>query len=155
MTFDLEWPWKVKVKVTYILSGRRGVCYTYICQYCITMVIYMSQKGLRQAGGVFRCLSGLSCFFQIWVVVCPRPYAYTFLKNNVNTFFNFSRFFSRSRQLEPYGGKHSKTLLLSRVAFDFFFFQTSPGFSSQLSSLKVLFWFSKFWLHDISRIFFR
>ncbi len=24
------------------------------------MVIYMSQKGLRQAGGVFRCLSGLS-----------------------------------------------------------------------------------------------
>ncbi len=24
--------------------------------------IYMSQKGLRQAGGVFRCLSGLSSF---------------------------------------------------------------------------------------------
>ncbi len=34
----------------------------YICQYCINMVIYMSQKGLRQAGGVFCCLSGLSCF---------------------------------------------------------------------------------------------
>ncbi len=28
----------------------------------MTTVIYMSQKGLMQAGGVFRCLSGLSCF---------------------------------------------------------------------------------------------
>ncbi len=34
----------------------------YICQDCITMVIYMSQKGLRQAGGVFCCLSGHSCW---------------------------------------------------------------------------------------------
>ncbi len=47
MTLDLE----VKVKVTQILSGRRGVCYTYICQYCITTVIYMSQKWLMQAAG--------------------------------------------------------------------------------------------------------
>ncbi len=28
---------------------------------CSPMVMYMSQKGLRQAGRVFRCLSGLSC----------------------------------------------------------------------------------------------
>ncbi len=47
---------------TSILSGRRGICYTYICQYCITTIIYMSQKGLIQAGGVSRCPSGLSCF---------------------------------------------------------------------------------------------
>ncbi len=32
-----------------------------ICQYCITTVIYVSQKRLMQAGGVFRCPSGLSC----------------------------------------------------------------------------------------------
>ncbi len=37
----------------------------YIGQCCITMVIYMSQKGLRPAGGVFRCLIGLSCFFKV------------------------------------------------------------------------------------------
>ena len=30
-------------------------------QYCVTTVIYMSQEGLMQAGGVFHCLSGLSC----------------------------------------------------------------------------------------------
>ncbi len=32
-------------------------------QYCVTTVIYMSQEGLMQAGGVFHCLSGLSCFY--------------------------------------------------------------------------------------------
>ena len=32
------------------------------CLYCITTVIYMSQKGLMQAGGVFRCPSGVSCW---------------------------------------------------------------------------------------------
>ncbi len=37
--------------------------------YCITTVIYTSQKGLMQAGGVFRCPSGLSCYIQ---------YTYTF-----------------------------------------------------------------------------
>ncbi len=37
--------------------------YLYICQYCITTVIYMSQKGLMQAGGVFCCPSGLSCIY--------------------------------------------------------------------------------------------
>ncbi len=62
MTFELKWHWKVKVKVSYILSDRRGVCYTYTCQYCITTVIYMSQKGLMQAGGVFSCPRGLSCY---------------------------------------------------------------------------------------------
>ncbi len=36
------------------------------CQYCITMVIYMSQKGLMQAGGVFHCPSGLSCWCLNW-----------------------------------------------------------------------------------------
>ncbi len=49
----------------------------YICQYCITMVIYMSQKGLRQAGGVFRCLSGLSCclfFFLILNAIFIKAY---------------------------------------------------------------------------------
>ncbi len=63
LDFDLKsgWPWIVKFKVTYILSGTRGVCYTYVCQYFISTVIYMSQKGLMQAGGVFRCPSGLSC----------------------------------------------------------------------------------------------
>ncbi len=35
--------------------------YIYLFQYCNTTVIYMSQKGLMQAGGVFRCPSGLSC----------------------------------------------------------------------------------------------
>ncbi len=62
ITFDLEWPWRVKVKVTYILNGKRGVCYTYIYQYCITTVIYLSQKGLMQPGGIFRCPSSLSCY---------------------------------------------------------------------------------------------
>ncbi len=33
------------------------------CQYCITTVIYMSQKGLMQAGGVFRCPRGPSCCY--------------------------------------------------------------------------------------------
>ena len=50
-----------QVKVTYILSGRIAVCFTYICQYCITSVIYMPQKGFMQAGGISCCPRGLSC----------------------------------------------------------------------------------------------
>ena len=37
-----------------------------ICQYFFTTVVYMSQKGLMQAGGAFRCSSGLSCFHNAW-----------------------------------------------------------------------------------------
>ncbi len=43
---DLE---SSKVKVTYILRGRRGVCYTYIGQYVITTVIYVTEGAY--AGG--------------------------------------------------------------------------------------------------------
>ncbi len=56
---DLE---RSKSRSLRILSGRRAVCYTHICQYGITTVIYLSQKGLMQAGGIFRCPSGLSCW---------------------------------------------------------------------------------------------
>ncbi len=44
--FNLEWPWKVKVKVTKILSSSRSVWYTYICLRLITTLIWISQKGL-------------------------------------------------------------------------------------------------------------
>ncbi len=47
---DLE---RSKSRSLRILSGRRAVCYTHVCQYCITTVIYLSQKGLMQAGGIF------------------------------------------------------------------------------------------------------
>ena len=51
----LSEPVKSKSRSFRILSGNRAVCYTHICQYCITTVVYMSQKGLMQAGGVCRC----------------------------------------------------------------------------------------------------
>ena len=58
----LSEPVRSKSRALRILSGRRAVCYTHICQYCITMVIYMPQKGLKQASGVFRCPGGLCCW---------------------------------------------------------------------------------------------
>ncbi len=42
--FDLEWPWKVKVKVTQVSSGSRCVWYPYIWLRLITTLIWMSQK---------------------------------------------------------------------------------------------------------------
>ncbi len=51
--FTLSDSVRLKSRSLRILSGRRAVCYTHICRYCITTVIYMSQKGLMQAGGVF------------------------------------------------------------------------------------------------------
>ncbi len=77
MTFDLGWPWKVKVKVTYILSGRRGVYYTYICQCCMITVIYMSLKELMQAGGFFPLsqrsfLSELHYIHSYYEILCDQ-----------------------------------------------------------------------------------
>ncbi len=58
--------------------------YIYLPVNCITTVIYMSQKGLMQAGGVFRCPSGLSCFKGTCTVVCISEIQHAILSDYIN-----------------------------------------------------------------------
>ena len=74
LIFDLQWPWKIKVKVTQILmsyirkGAKLGLLLLAWYQIC-TLYLYfweiwnldITQENLL-AGGVFHCPSSLSCF---------------------------------------------------------------------------------------------
>ncbi len=91
-------------------------------------------------------------FFQILVVASPGPYAQTFSSFLKKTFSDFLRIFFVFVNMGPYGSKTFKTLLLPQKAFESF--QTFLEFSSQWCSQKYCFGFLKFWVYDLSWIFF-
>ncbi len=93
-----------------------------------------------------RFLSNFSCCLP-WAM--PRK----FFSLKKNAFSKFSRcFLFIFVNMERYGSKKFKTLLLPQIAFDFFFSKFSWIFFS-LVLTKVLFRFFTFWVHNFSRIF--
>ena len=68
ITFDLKCPWKVKVKVSQILSGRK-FAWNRFTRSNITTLIWMSQKGSLLAGG----FSAVPAVFLVCFVSRPSP----------------------------------------------------------------------------------